>query len=118
MPLVLTVEILRAAYDLLAGTPPFSNWNLPDGEDVTFRVLRRNDRYGQYQLRYGRHHIAVSRSCIGTLNYLLVTLAHEMTHMHEERVGVGRGDVAHGREFRKWALQICRVHGFDSKAFF
>lgn len=117
MTLPLTTEALRAAYDLLNATPPFSRWNLPDGEDIEFKVVRDPRCYGWYQRRRGRHVIAVSRRMVGYTSTLLRTMAHEMVHVHEGHTGVDKARVEHSAAFRKWAAQVCRVHGFDPRDF-
>lgn len=116
MTLPLTPEMLRAAYDYLNTTPPFSRWNLPEGEDVVFRVVQAPDTRGWYRREAGRHVIAISRRCVGFTASLIATVAHEMVHLHEARVGAC-GSGQHSRAFNRWAEQICKVHGFDPKLF-
>ena len=116
MTLPLTPDTLRAAYDYLATTPPFSRWNLPDGEDVVFRVVRSLELRGWYRLHKGRHVIGVSRNCIGTTDSLMRVMAHEMVHLHEENVGAC-GSGQHSAAFHRWAGQICRRHRFDPLLF-
>lgn len=117
MTLPLSQDTLRSLYDFLATTPPFSKWNLPDGEDVIFRVLRRPDRFGQYQWTGNKHTIGISTACVGQTATLVQTMAHEMIHLHEEHNGACSPGAIHSAAFRKWAAQVCRIHGFDEKAF-
>ena len=116
MPLNLTPDVLRAAYDYLNATRPFVRWNLPDGDDVVFRVVRTPNLYAWYERKRGRHLIAVSRSSVGHTPTLIETMAHEMIHLHEEANGAKtRGE--HSAAFKRWAVQVCAVHGFDPKRF-
>jgi hypothetical protein len=117
MSLPLTPDVLRSAYNYLVTTAPFNRWNLPDGDDVVFHVFASPAIAGEYR-REGptTHRIRVSRRVVGTTGTLMWIMAHEMIHLHEEHSGaVGRGQ--HSAAFRKWAAQVCKIHGFDVKMF-
>ncbi len=116
MTLPLTPDVLRAAYDYLNGTSPFSRWNLPDGEDVKFLVVRAPMLRGWHQMQGAQHVIAISRRCIGRTDSLMATMAHEMIHLHEEHAGAC-GSGQHSAAFNRWAAQVCKVHGFDPLLF-
>lgn len=116
MTLPLTVETLRAAYDYLNTTPPFNRWNLPDGEDVRFRVVGDPLVQGRYRWDGRQHVIDISRRLIGRTMSLMDVMAHEMLHLHEENAGAcGSGE--HSAAFRKWSTQVCKWHGFDPLLF-
>lgn len=112
---LLTPDSLRAAYNYLNETPPFNRWNLPDGDEVEFRVVRDQRRFGWHWFDGNRHYIAVSRSCVQFTDTLIRTMAHELVHMREQQMGVS--GPAHGQAFRRWAAQVCKHHGFDPGAF-
>lgn len=119
--LPLTAEILRASYDYLATTLPFSKWNLPDSDDIGFKVIRDPNIFGCHYVwkkNRKRHHlITISERRIGHSINLIMTMAHEMVHLHMVQSGMARGAGDHGKAFQKLAAQICRIHGFDAKAF-
>lgn len=116
MPLVLSLETLAAAYDYLRTTEPFSRWNLPDAEDIQFRVVRDRHLRGWYDLDGKRHRISISSSCVGRTDSLIETMAHEMVHLHQRHAGCDdHGE--HGRAFRKLADQVCKIHGWDERLF-
>lgn len=116
MTLPLTVDTLRAAYDFLDTTPPFSRWNLPAGEDVKFKVIKDPALRGRYWRRGDQHHIDVSSNATGHTLSLVAVMAHEMIHVHEEHAkACGRGE--HSAAFKRWAVQVCKLHGFDPKLF-
>ncbi len=117
MTLPLTPDTLRQAYDLLNTTPPFSRWNLPDADDITFKVVRDKTVAGWHTRVGGKHTIAISASCVGHTARLVETMAHEMIHVHEENARACREDVAHSAAFMKWAALVCKIHGFDPKGF-
>lgn len=115
MTLPFTPDMLRAAYDFLNETPPFIRWNLPDSDDMQFRVAEDTAHHGW--LLSGRRKIpviAVSRSTIGHTYNLLVTVAHEMVHLHQHRAKL---PLTHGAGWKRLVAQVCRYHGFDPKMF-
>lgn len=121
MTLPLTSEMLAAAYTYLTSTPPFSCWNLPDAEDIEFKVSRRGGEFGRYQWNGRRHAISMSTKSIGQTATLLQYLAHEIIHLHLEIIGAeskSPNPDVHNEAFRKLAAKVCRIHGFDPKAFY
>lgn len=108
-------DTLRTAYDFLSESPPFNRWNLPDSDDVTFRVVRSKTNYGWHQFDGRRHTIAISSVTVRNTPVLVTTMAHEMIHVHECATCRPRGE--HSKAFRKWAAQVCRAHGFEPKEF-
>lgn len=115
MTLPLTPDLLRAAYNFLNESPPFSRWNLPDGEDVNFRVVRDRTRYAYHQLDDDKHSISFSSLIVGHNSTLIRTMAHEMVHVHERRSDCNA--TGHSNAFNKWGAQVCKYHGFDPKDF-
>ena len=113
--LCLTPEMLAAAYDYLQTTPPFCDWNLPDSEDVTFKVTRFPAKFGDWSYN-GRHIIRVSGKLVVTTNNLLQTLAHEMIHVHEDHNRCSSRS-EHSAAFREWATEVCEIHGWDPGLF-
>ena len=117
MTLPLNIAMLRGAYDYLASSAPFSKWNMPDGDDVTFRVIRAPSCLGQYYRdKKNRHVIAISSRVVGHTFTLLTTMAHEMVHLYQAQSGMENA-AQHNRAFLKLALRVCKLHGFDPKAF-
>ncbi len=114
--LPITTEMLAAAYDYLQTTPPFCDWNLPDSEDVTFKVTRFHAKYGDWGYDGERHIIRISGKLVVTTNNLLQTLAHEMIHAHEHRNKCSTRSM-HSAAFRQWANEVCEIHGWDPGLF-
>ena len=118
--LPLTPEVLAAAYDYLAACEPFNRWNLPDSDDITFRVVKSRKMFAQY-VWDGTHTIEVSSGTVGHTMTLLESMGHEMVHVHLRQTGMeskSSNPNVHNLPFRKLAAQVCRVHGFDLKAFY
>ena len=113
--MTLSRDALRACYDFLNETLPFSRWNLPDGEDVEFRVVRDPSLFGWDLLENGRHINGISSTTVGHTDTLIRTMAHELVHLHEHHSGPCRK--GHSRAFRAYAKQVCKHHGFDPRAF-
>lgn len=120
--LCLTPEILESAYELLRRTQPFNVWRLPRPDDVVFIVTASKGLFGEHHserqhTRFkGNHVIRISGALIGSLDTLMKVMAHEMTHMRESQLTKYTGN-AHGEVFNLLADRVCRVHGFDRKAF-
>ena len=121
MTLPLTAEMLEACYEFLKTAPPFSRWNLPDGEDVKFTVGRAQDCFAHYQWDGARHTITVSSNAVAYTGTLVNAMSHEIVHLHLHSTGLESkrsGPRFHNAAFRKFAAQVCKYHGFDPKAFY
>lgn len=121
MTLPLNPETLAAAYDFLKVTPPFDQWNLPDSEEVGFKLSRNRKVLGHYQWDGKRHNITASVISIGHSWTLMRFMAHEMIHLHLEATDMESrrgGSDTHNAPFRKYAAQVCKHHGFDPKSFY
>lgn len=116
MSLPLNKYVLEGAYRYLRSTRPFCYWNLPEGEDVVFRVLRTDRRHGHYRWFGSKHTIAVSGKTHGRTLALMETMAHEMVHLYIE-LHKFKDKSEHGPVFRHFAGQVCKYHGFDPKLF-
>jgi hypothetical protein len=115
--LPLNREILEANYDYLRTTPPFSKWNLPDGEDVQFVITRSRKTMGTHCLFNGKHIIEISRHLVGYTSTLTVLMAHEMVHAHQKMTKTDTPGVEHNAAFRQFGRQVCKYHGFDPHEF-
>lgn len=121
MTIPLTKETLMAAYDYLRTTPPFNKWNLPEPEDMVFKLIKDPHHYGWHEAmgRKGKqkHSIAISLATVGHTSTLITTMAHEMVHLHQAMTGQATSGVQHNAAFKKAILSVCKHHGFDPKAF-
>ena len=114
----LTEDLLRSMYDMLTHTEPFNKWNLPDSEDVNFKVMSHKTAYGYYVFEDDGHTIMLSRDWNGLLGTAINTMAHEMIHMHQRHSCVKSSNKSvHDAAFKKLAAEVCAIHGFDPKAF-
>lgn len=120
MSLPLTTDTLAAAYDYLRTTPPFDKWSLPESDEVKFTVVRARTHFARYRWNGKQHTIEVSANAIGQTVTLIEKMAHEMIHLHLEDSDMeSRGTQnTHSLWFRKFAVAVCKVHGFDVKAFY
>jgi hypothetical protein len=94
---------------------------LPESEDVLFKVVRTRHKQGWYQWDGERHTITGSAGRISQTNTLMAFVAHEMIHLYLEKMGweSRKGSIdTHNAAFRKFALSVCKHHGFDHKAFY
>jgi hypothetical protein len=121
MTLPLTVEMLAAAYGFLKETPPFNKLNLPETEEVGFKVARTRYKQGWYQWDGNKHTITGSVGRVAYTTTLMTLMAHEMIHLYLEDNDMeskrGSNDT-HNAAFRILAAKVCKIHGFDPKSFF
>lgn len=110
----LTPDVLRAAYELLDETEPFKSWNLPPAEDINFEIVRSKKRLGRCHCDLSPLKIEISTLYHFYLPSVLLTMAHEMVHVHMHQQGMG---YTHGRAFKALRDQVCAVHGFDPGQF-
>ena len=102
---------------MLRSFPPFSRWNLPPADEVEIRTPQRSDVLGEWSKWEGGHHIiTISSKSHGHLITLIQTVAHEMIHAYQDIKGTSNR-AQHNAEFKRLAAQVCRVLGFDEKAF-
>lgn len=97
---------------MLRSLPPFKRWKLPDVDDVTVHIST-GDCDGLWWVdKKKQHHIRVSAKRHDTLETVIRTIAHEMTHL---RFTPNEG--AHGREWNRAADQVCRQFKWDRGQF-
>ena len=119
MTLHLTPDILAAAYEYLRATPPFNEWNLPEADEIEFRVMKTRVYSGQHTpyVRSNRHCIDVSISGVGYTDTLIRVMAHEMVHAYQRIVNSETKNAGHNPEFHRLGRRVCKHHGFDPKEF-
>lgn len=121
MTMALTPEILESCYAFLATTPPFKGWRMPPPDEVEFIVSRDPTVRGKYEQyirgrNIGTCCISISEVNNGHTFNVIRTMAHEMTHLHLDRIG--KADAGeHGANFKRAAARVCKFHGFDPKDF-
>lgn len=121
MTLPLTADMLEACYEYLRSTPPFSKWKMPPGDEVKFTVGRARDCFAHYQWDGSRHTITVSLNSVAHTSTLINSMAHECIHLHLHATGQESkrsGPRHHNAAFKRYAASVCRIHGYDPKAFY
>jgi hypothetical protein len=113
----LTPELLAASYRLLHCSIPFLDWNLPEAEDIVFKVTKTRKWFARF---VAPRTIEVSKSSVGQLDTLIRNMGHEMIHLHLDELGYDKvgGSGLHSARFRALALEACKAHGWDYCAFF
>lgn len=125
MSLHLNDNMLRSCYKFLCSTQPFDKWNMPNADDIVFKVVRSPLNYGWHTVkgrrnrkRMQKHLIAVSGKVVGHITTLLETMAHEMVHLYIEHHHIEPKNYGeHSLAFRRLAEIVCKHHGFDPKRF-
>jgi hypothetical protein len=116
MKLVLHADMLRAAYNYLAETDPFRRWNLPEGEEIKFRVGQIKREYGCCHQDGKQFTIVLSAKMHGTTATVMCTMAHEMIHVYQMHHRMKQTS-DHDASFQRLAKKVCEYHGFDPKPF-
>lgn len=81
---------------------------------IIFQGMSDPTMFADFGIENGIAVIRVSEAKNGHTATLLATMAHEMCHLRQARVG-DRG--LHSVGFRRMAARVCRAHGFDLKTF-
>jgi len=114
--LILTPELVQAAYFALTKVRSVAKLNLPDEDTLIFDVIKTTDRFGDYEWT-GKHNvIRVSSGSVGSWLKLSEVVAHEQIHAAGRLMGV-KDYGTHGAWFKHLAKPICLECGFDLKAF-
>lgn len=122
MTLPLNKDRLKALYDFLVECPPYCDWNMPDSDDIIFKVTRSRDVKG-YHKRWCRgrkklqHEIGISGYCCGWTGHALWVMGHEMVHLHQNDVGMESPHAQHNAAFQALGRQCCEIHGWDPHEF-
>ena len=114
MTLRLTPDMLAAGYDFLRTIAPFSQWGLPESDELGFHVVRHSGLSADFGVEQGIPFIRVSEASNGHTATLLASLAHEMIHLRQHLTGDRE---LHGPRFKRMATRVCATHGFDPKTF-
>jgi hypothetical protein len=86
----------------------------PHADELGFSVVKDKSMYADFGIENGTPIIRVSEAKNGFTSTLLATMAHEMCHLRQQRLG-DRGH--HSASFKRMAARVCRAHGFDLKTF-
>jgi len=116
---MLTPKRLAAVYECLRQYPPFNRYSLPPASGVEFGLVRKNDRSGDYIYfirNLDSHLIRVNPDWNGHFDSVVMTMAHEMLHLHQ-RVRRLDSRTEHNADFRAKARRICTRFGWDFKRF-
>jgi hypothetical protein len=110
MSLKVSEPLLRATFEFVRATDPVFWRKLPPVDEMDFKVIKAKTHYGDTD----GDTIRASSAKHGHAITLAATVAHEMAHTLDFAEG---GDGSHGARFQKYARRICKVMGFDPKAF-
>jgi hypothetical protein len=117
MTLRLTPDTLAAAYDFLRTTDPFKAWKLPHSDEVAFHVTRNPKVFADFSTdEDGGPLIRVSSAKNGHTATALMSMGHEMLHLHQYLSGLDKGS-EHNPDFKRKAKRICQIHGWDEHLF-
>ena len=105
-----TAETIKSVYVLLQSFPPFSRWNLPQAEKLTFYVVDFKGEWAQYHPE--KQTIRVSTARVSTFLSLLAAVSHEMCHLRQDISGRWPAKDAHNADFKRYVKQVCKHFPF------
>ena len=105
-----TAEGIRSVYVMLQSFPPFSRWNLPKAEKITFSVVPFVGMWSDFDPK--TNHMRVSEKKITTFLCLVEAVAHEMCHMRQEKINRWSSKNPHNEDFKKMTSQVCKHFPF------
>lgn len=106
----ITPETVKAVYVMLLSFPPFSKWNLPAANKVTFVVAPLRSRWGDFDPN--NHTIRISTVNVTTFLSLVTAVAHEAVHLKQDISGRWPAKDAHNAHFKKMATRVCKHFPF------
>lgn len=109
---MITKKSIQDAYTLLRGMEPFKSWKLPALIDA--RVTDELDEYGSFE---EPNVITISKARVWSMEQFMMTVAHEMVHMHQSRQKEMGEPPYHNRFFNECARQVCRELGWREELF-
>lgn len=109
--LVTDISVI-ACYDMLRTVYPFCDWDLPDEVEVT--VLDDITAYGEF---VEPNEINISKALVWDINDLMRTVAHEMIHLKQHRLGKFDENDPHDKLFWRMAREVCLSVGWKQEGF-
>ena len=109
---LVTDTSILLCYDLLRSVYPFSSWNLPD--EIEVNVQDDHTAYAEFVVP---NEINVSKALVYDLDQLLRSVAHEMAHMMQFRMGKFDENNPRDALFHKLAREICLSLGWKQEGF-
>lgn len=108
-----TPDTVKAVYECLIQFPPFDKWKLP--AKVNFAVDHLVSKWADYDPETKT--IRVSTAKVSTFQSLVLAVAHEIVHAHQDAIGKLPDKNPHNKQFGKHAQQVCRRLGYDPANF-
>ena len=110
---------IEAAYSLLRTLYPFDGYNLPEADEVEFRVVKDKRLLGWHHQRTNADRtnvISISYRGVGHLDSLMRVLGHELIHLAQAVNGTSTKSL-HNAEFYRMAEEVCDSLGWDIRIF-
>ncbi len=108
-----TDATVEAVYKCLLKFPPFDKWKLP--ARMNFAVDHLVSKWADYDPNTKT--IRVSSAKVSTFQSLVLAVAHEIVHAHQDALGRLPDKNPHNNQFGKLARQVCKHLGYDPANF-
>lgn len=109
---IVTETSIIGCYDMLRCIYPFSDWDLPD--EIEVNVLEDFTAYGEF---VDPNEINISKTLVWNIDNLMRTVAHEMIHLKQHRMGKFDENNPHDTLFWRMAREVCLSAGWTQEGF-
>ena len=110
-------EFIHALYCAFLKAPPFNQLLMPEPDEVYCYIIDNKTIHGGMAKGRNHYQIHISKATCEHLNNVIMTLLHEMVHIHF----LYRGDkvtfATHDLKFKRLANRICKIYKFDKGTF-
>ena len=110
-------DFIHGLYGAFLKAPPFNKLMMPDPEEVFIYITEDKTIHGAMHKGRGHYQIHISKATCEHLNNVIMTLLHEMVHLHFSYRGFSDTYATHDVKFKRLANRICNIYKFDRGTF-
>lgn len=113
----LNEKFIHGLYVAFLKAPPFCNLMMPDPEQVFCYIVDDKGLHGAMHKGRGHYQIHISKATMHHLDNTIMTLLHEMVHLHFSFRGYADSYHTHDVKFKRLASKVCDIYHFDKGVF-
>jgi len=110
-------EFIHALYCAFLKSPPFNQLLMPEPEEVYVFIIDDKKIHGGMAKDRHYYQIHISKATCEHLNNVIMTLLHEMVHIHFLFRGDKDSYKKHDLKFKRLGNRICKIYKFDKGTF-
>lgn len=113
----LNAKFVHGLYCAFLKAPPFCNLQMPEPEEVYVFITFDKALHGAMHKGRNHYQIHISKATINHLDNVIITLLHEMVHLHFSFRGFKDTYHTHDAKFKRLANKVCKVFNLDKGTF-